>query len=322
MIVRARSVEQNVPLTGLANPILSVDLIAEVSGKVERMDRTLGDFVTPDDTLAVIDDLIPLSNYRRAQSQLQSAENNLQIAELNYRSDEELYEGGDISQLELETSRLALKTAEANLLASRADLSLMQKTYSDTRIMSPITGHVSRKYIDLGTMVMPNTPVFRIVDLSVLKVELGLPQSMISRVQKGGSALVQFSALGSKKYPGDVRFISPQADEGTGTFLVEVHVKNTPAMQIKAGMTARVELVLKQYGEQLVVPDYALVTKNGSNHVYRIQGSVAELTEVGVSAAFGNQVVVDRGLAEGDTIVVVGMKNLGVGTKVYLETIQ
>ena len=322
MVLRSTNIEQNVPLTGVAHPILAVDLIAEVSGKVEQVARKLGDFITTSDTLAVIDDLIPLSNYRRAESQVLSAENNLRIAELNTRSDEELFESGDISQLDLENSRLALKMAEANVLAAQADLEMAEKTYKDTRIMSPIAGHISRKYIDLGTMVMPNSPVFRVVDLSTLKVELGVPQSMISRVRVGGPAIVRFSALGSKEYGVTVRYISPQADEMTGTFQVEVHVKNTPGTEIKAGMTTRVELILRDFGEQLVIPDHALVTKNGSNHVYRIENGIAKLTDIDLHAAFGAQVVVDSGLAEGDTIVVVGMKSLGVGTRVFIESIQ
>ena len=322
MVIRKQTVEQNVPLTGVAQPVLAVDIIAEVSGKVEKIIKKLGDAVTPSDTLAVIDDRIPLSNYRQAQAQALSAENNLKIAELNLNSDEELLQAGDISQLAYENSLLAKKSAEANHLSALANLSLMEKTYEDTRLMSPIRGYVSRKHIDLGTMVSPGMPVYRVVDLSTLKIEVGVPQSMISRVRVGSEATIRFSALGQDVYDGSVRYVSPQADESTGAFTAEIHVQNTRDMRIKAGMTAKIDLILTELGEQLVIPNYAVVTRNGSRFAYRIENGTAKLTEITAHTAFGSQIVVDSGLAEGDTIVVVGMKNLGVDTKVLIETVN
>ena len=322
MVVRSKTVEQNVPFTGIAQPVLSVDIVAEVSGKVEKIFTKLGDTVTTSDTLAVIDDRIPLSNYRQAQAQRLSAENNLKIAELNLKSDAELLQSGDISQLAYENSLLAKKTAEANHLSALANLSLMEKTYEDTRITSPIRGHVSRKHIDLGTMVSPGMLVYRVVDLSTIKIEVGVPQAIISRVRVGSDANIHFSALGQDVYEGTVKYVSPQADESTGSFTTEIHVKNSEDMRIKAGMTAKIDLILKELGQQLVIPDYAMVTRNGSKFVYRIENDAARLTEITAHTAFGSQIVVDSGLAEGDTIVIVGMKNLGVETKVLVESVD
>ena len=61
LIVKSKTVEQNIPLTGVLKPIHMVDIVAEVSGKVTKIHKELGDPVTTRDTLAVIDDKIPLS---------------------------------------------------------------------------------------------------------------------------------------------------------------------------------------------------------------------------------------------------------------------
>lgn len=321
-IIKSQTVKQNIPLTGVLNPLHAVDIIAEVNGKTTRIEKKLGDAVTQKDTLAFIDDEIPLSHYRQAVSQVLSAENNLKIAKLNLKSDEKLHKNDYISQIAFENSHLAVKTAEANLLSAKANLNMMQKSYKDTRIMSPISGLVSRKYINLGTMVTPGMPLYRVVDLSTLKVEVGIPQDNIQYVQVGSRADVIISALNDKKFEGQVRYISPQADESTGVFTVEIHVKNSRDLQIRGGMTARINLMLSDLNEQIVVPDYALVSKNGANHVYKIHNDMAELTEITVEKTFGSQVIVGQGVAEGDTIVIVGMKNLGVKTKVWMETVE
>ncbi len=320
--VKAESVEQSIPSIGIIKPLHSVDIVAEVSGKVEKINKELGEGVAVEEILAIVDDKIPLGQYRQAKSQVLSAETNLKITRLNLKSDKDLLESGDISMLAYENSSLVVKTAEANHLSALANLSLLEKTYMDTRIKSPISGFISRKYIDIGTMVTPGSPVYRVVDLTTLKIEIGVPQAIITRIKMGSSAKIVISAMGNQTFDGHVRFISPQADEGSGTFAVEIHVANTKELDIRAGMTAKLDLLISNNEGQIVIPDHALVKKKGLHYVYKITDDVARLTQISVAGIIGSYVMVKDGLSEGDTIVVVGMKNLGVETKVNIETVN
>jgi len=322
MVVKSRDLQKNISLSGLLDPKHSVDLLAEVSGKIVKINKKLGDPVTKKDILAIIDDKIPLSNYKQAQSQVLSAENNLHIAQLNLLSDEELYQNGDISKLEYENSRLAVKTAEANHLSALATLSIMEKTYNDTRINSPINGFISRKYIDLGTMVTQNLPLYRVVDISSLKIEVGIPQEMVAFIKPEAKANVEISALTNQIYPGYIKYISPQAEESTGAFTVEIYVENTADGKIKAGMTARVEIILNSQINQLVIPDHALVIQNDSSFVYVISNNMAKLSPIKILGNFESLISIESGLSQGDTIVVVGMKNLNDGSPVWIEMLN
>ncbi len=322
MVVKSEDVQQSFSLSGMLKPMHSVDIVAEVSGKIIKITKQLGDVVNKKDILAVIDEKIPLSNYKQAKSQVLSAENNLKIAELNLLSDEELYQSGDISKLEYENSLLTVKTAEANHLSALANFSLIEKAYNDTRINSPINGIISRKFIDFGTMVMPNDPLYRVVDISSLKMEVGVPQELITDITRNTEANVEVSALSGKLFTGLVQFISPQADENTGAFVVEIHVKNTPKHLIKAGMTARVEIVLNSLKDQLVVPDHAIISNNNNNFVYSISGNKAILTPVKTGDKFKNLVAIEGGVSRGDTIVTIGLKNISDGTTVWIESVQ
>jgi membrane fusion protein (multidrug efflux system) len=321
MVIHAQSVQENLTLNGVLEPYYSVDLMAEVSGKVTAIRKKLGERVTTKDTLAVIDDRIPWHQYQQAKAQMLSAENNLKIVELNFKSDEELFKSGDISKLAYESSLLAQKSAEANLLAEKANFSLLEKSFRDTRIMSPINGVISRKYVELGAMVNMQMPVYRVVDLNLLKVRVGVPQDMVQRIRRGSRAQIEISAMNSEMFTGSVESISPQADEATGTFLTEVIVKNTSDTRIKGGMSAKVHLVMQELGNRIAVPDYTLLSKDGREHIYRINAGVAYLTPVEVSENFGSQKILASGLADGDTIVVVGMKNLGMKTPVEMENL-
>ena len=319
MVVRTKIMERTLSLTGALEPVHAVDIVSEVSGKVKKINKKLGSHVTPGEILAIIDDKIPLSQFEQAKSQVLMAENNLSIAQLNLKSDNELYGNGDISQLAHENSKLTVKTAEANLLSAKANLSLMEKTYQDTRITSPINGLISREYIELGMMVNPNTPLYQVVDLNELKLSVCIPQDIIKSVNRNSQATITISALNNEKFPAEVRFISPHADAGTGSFTTEIYVSNTPEMKIRGGLTAKVDLILEDIGKQLAVPDYAVIAKNAHHIVYKYENGKAKSTDVKLGPTFGNNIVITEGIAAGDTIVVTGMKNLGMDTKVLIE---
>jgi membrane fusion protein, multidrug efflux system len=321
-VVTKSKFEEKLPFSGVLKPSHSVDIVSEASGKIIKIKKELGDAVKKNDILAIIDDVVAKSNFEQAKAQVLTSKNNLKIAELNFKSDTQLFENGDISQLEYNNSELAVKSAEANHLASVANQNFMEKQFTDTRIVSPINGVIARKFIELGAMVTPATPVYRVVDLNILKLEIGVPQSYISNIEVGDEAEITMTALKNKTISGLIKYISPQADEQTGAFMTEIHVKNTTEQLIKAGMTARVNLILKSKDQELIIPNYALITKNDNHFLYKIDKNIASLIPVSKGESYGSNLVIDKGLAEGDTIVVVGMKNLGIETKVWIETLH
>ncbi len=322
MIVSKQNLEATIPFTGLLAPSRSVDIISEVSGKVQKINKKLGQRASTKDVLAVIDDEVPFNQFQQAQAQKLSADNSLKIAELNLESDKILFDNNDISKIAYENSVLNVKNAEANQLSTIANLSLLEKNYNNTRIQSPISGIISRKYIELGTMVSIGMPIYRVVDLSTLKIDIGISQDKVNYVKVGTKADVIISALNNQSFTGIVQYISPQADEQAGTFKAEILVSNTQNMDIRAGMTASIKLAVSNEEKQLSVPNYAIVTQNNEQNIYKVKNDFAELYKIETGQSLGSNTIVNSGLVEGDTIVVVGMKNLGEKTAVFIETVN
>lgn len=322
LVIKKQVLRQEVTLSGVIQPIHKVDIISEVSGKVTRIIKDLGQRITSRDTLAYVDDEIPFSNYKQAQAQWLSAKNNLKIAQLNLDSDQTLFDSGDISELAYQSSQLALKTAEANLLSAKSALTVAKKGYRDTRITSPFSGQISRSHLDLGMMVQPGMSVYQVVDLSTLKLELGLSQDIIRFLQVGSDVQLSISALDGKKYDGTVKFISPAADEMSGTFTAEIHIPNPGKSGIRAGMTARATLFLSDPEPLIAVPDEALIRHNGITELYRVEQGKAVVTNVSLGSKRGSQTIVNTGLAAGDTIVVVGQDQLGINSTVWIEAVN
>jgi RND family efflux transporter MFP subunit len=321
MALKYKTLEHKISFTSVIEPTNEIDIISEVSGKVIRINKGLGSVVTTKDTLAYIDDEIPFSNYQQASAALQSALSSLEIAKLNLESDKELYATKDISELAYEQSVLNVRSAKASLLSSQAQLNRQRKEFLNTRITSPINGLISRKEIQKGTMVSPGMALYHIVNNNTFKVVVGVPQDVIAKIKNGDFAEIYVSAL-KETVKGKVKFISPQADAQSGAFTVEIHLQNNETYSIKAGMTASVNIYLSSGKKLLSLPEYALVHQNGSDKAYKIEGGKAKLTEFTSSEKFGGEVIINNGFNVGDTIVVVGMKNLGVNSKVFIEQLH
>lgn len=321
-VVQQEHVEEAVEVTGVIAPHRAVDVVAETGGRLIRVPAGVGHRVAAGDTLAVIDDRVAASRLEHAKAQVLSARNKLKIARLNFESDRQLLDSGDISRLAFETSRFAVKSAEAELKSNQAELSRARKEFEDTRLTSPIDGWVSRKHIELGAMTSVGKAAYRVVDLTRMKIKLGIPQTAIGRVMPGGSVRITVDALGARTFDGHVRYVSPQAEEDTGAFPVEVQMANTPGMTIRAGMSARCRVILGGSGLQFAVPGNAVVARDGREYVYRIRDGIARLTEVKTRETFGAHMAVEAGLEEGDSIVVEGMNRLGAATHVSIRDLR
>ena len=217
---------------------------------------------------------------------------------------------------------MALNTAKANLLSTQAALTAVRKTYRDTRITSPFSGQISRSHLDRGMMVQPGMALYQVVDLSTAKIELGLPQDIIGLLKVGSEVELHVSALNDRLFKGYVKFISPSADEKSGTFSAEIHIPNTVRSGIRAGMTARATLFLSDPEPLIAVPNESLIRHNDDADIYKVNNGIAEITRVQLGAQRGTQTIVREGLAEGDTIVIVGQKLLGKSSKIWIEVVH
>ena len=87
-------------------------------------------------------------------------------------------------------------------------------------------------------------------------------------------------------------------------------------------MTAKVSLSLSGSEAVILVPNEAIVQKNGSRSVYKMVNGTAQLIPITISGASGVNTIIQGGLVDGDTIVTVGQKQLGVDSKVWIEAVH
>jgi len=201
--------------------------------------------------------------------------------------------------------------------AAESQLTLAKKQLDDTKIKAPISGMINKRFVDVGTMVNPGTPVANIVDISTLKVLLNVSEKDAFQIKPGQQAEITTDVYPGVIFYGKVDNIASKADEAH-TYLVEVKLPNESRHPLKAGMFATVVFTGQSNQESLAIPRESLVGSIKDAYVYTVQNKIAKLRNVVIGKTSGNFLEVLSGLKENDIIVVNGQNNLSDNSKVVI----
>ena len=181
-------------------------------------------------------------------------------------------------------------------------------------------GVVTAVNVNAGEVFSANTPLLTIMDESSVIVHVKIPLSALSLVRVGQSADLIPSALPQLDITGTVVSIVPKADPQTDTFEVWVEVPNKD-MLLLPGMSAfvRIQAANKQ---AFVLPRLTVLNADHEPTVFVVHGSQAYLQRVHVIGRAVEMLYVDKGVAEGDRVVLVGNDRLHNGDNVHIVRVE
>lgn len=235
---------------------------------------------------------VSLSEWEQAENALKQAESALKLAQ---------------EQLATAKSDAGIKAMEATVNQAQVAYETAMRNLSDARITSPIDGEVAEINGDVGEMVSPSAPFIRVIDRTEMLFTFTVWEQDLLRLQKGMEVVIQVPSL-QKKVNGTIRFIGITPVQNTKTYPVEVSVKNEDKL-LSAGLTGEAQLTILGQ-EYLVVPNDALLEKEGRTYVYIVKGDEALLQEVTVETLDSARSIVKAGLKEGDRVVTKGKFSL------------
>ena len=266
-----------VTAVGKLEPVDSVEVGSDLSGRVETVAVRANDPVSAGQELARLDPE-PFDNaIDQARAQVASANASLTQAQANLTSAQRdasqlgrLVQEGAAARTELERAEIAVEvgladvaTARAQLTQARTALDQAQDNLRDSVITTPIDGVVTQRYIDPGQTVvsaMQATPLFEIAsDLRRMKAEVGVDEADIGAVREGLPATFTVSAWPDRVFSGDVSSvaIAPDPQQAVVTYDAEVRIDNAD-MALRPGMTATAEIQVGQLEDVWLVPSAAL----------------------------------------------------------------
>ncbi len=312
-----------------------VEVRARVEGFLQQMLFEEGTHVKKNQVLFVIDQEPYIAKVDKAKAQLKKDEAQARKAERDLERIRPLHAQNAASQLDLDNATAAYEMAMASVAMSQADLDQAEQELSYTLVTSPISGSISERYVDLGTLVGSSgksllATVVKsdtvLVDFSMTALDyLRSKERNVTLGQKDSTRTwqptVTITLPDNTAYPyeGIVDFAEPQVDSRTGTFSVRAEMPN-PKHVLLPGQFTKVRLLLDVRANATVVPQKALIIEKGGTYVYVMRkDSSVEKRFIETGPEFGNNTVVERGLIPGENIVVEGYHKLMPGIRVKVS---
>ena len=215
-----------------------------VPGKVVFVGPREGDFVKKGEKLAAIDPLDYQLGVSAATAQLEQAKVSLRRAEEEYGRMKFLYDLNSLAPNDFEKFKAALDSAGEQVRQAKANDELAKKRLSDATLVAPIDGYIDMRGIEPGETASPGRPVFRIVRLDPVEVNVGVPETDLHLVRVGQKAVVTLPALPGQSFEGTIRIINVAADPGTRTYMTRISLPN-PGHVLKIGMVAEARHCLR-----------------------------------------------------------------------------
>ncbi len=304
MLARKGSVETTVGSSSTVASLHQVDLIVEVSGTVVGVKVEEGDAVAKGAVLATLDNPLARGERDRTLASFRKAEEDLERLR-------PLQAQGFISENEWNEAVHAHGLAKTSYGQAQASL-------DDTILRAPFSGTVTFRDIEVGENVSLGKRVFQVVDMEHLEVEIHLPERHLTDLRVGQTARIHsdFSELSAN---GTVARIHPTVDPTTGTVKVTVGLEQETTV-LRPGMFVNVDVVTATQADAILVPKRAVVYEDGEPVIYLVREELAVRVRTGPGQEQGDEREVAEGVAEGESVIVMGQTALKDGALVSVQT--
>ncbi len=345
IMVKQVEIQGQVQGPGTVQSKVPVTVSPKITGILEKLYADQGDRVKQGQLLAGIDSaelraremaaqaakMRVQRDLARAQADLGKAQANLGLAKSNYQRDLEVFKPGYISQAAFDTTRAQLKVAESEVTAFQAGVTALQAAvkqaesetkaaaalHNYTRILSPMDGLITVRKAEVGTTLVPGSPIFQMVALDQIWIATWIDQALVTQLRPGQPAKIMLRS--GREFQGQVARLNQEGDTVTRELEVDVKFQQLP-QPLVIGEEGQVEI---DTGRQRapVVPLSAIIAKNGGKGVLVADKGRLRFQKVVLGLQDGARTAVTAGLKGGD-LVVIKPAGLMPGKKVRAKITQ
>ena len=321
-VVEARPLAVTLPLSGSLTPLAQATVKSKVSGVVLATTVQEGMRVAAGQVIARLDDAEARARVAQQQALLADANARLALAKKNQANSAALLQQKYIAQSAYDTSSNAVDLAQAAVDAARAQLELTRIALLDTVIRAPLSGVVSKRHVQAGEKLSPDSPVFSIVDLQQLTLDAQVPASDIPRIKVGQEVQFRVDGFGERNFAGKVVRINPSTEAGSRAMLVYIGVDNPDGL-LRAGMFAKGAVTTEKSAAHALLPLSAVRTEKGEDVVYRVDGGkvVAQPVKLGLRNQDEGLVEALDGIQAGATVLALPLDGVKPGHRVKLPAV-
>jgi RND family efflux transporter MFP subunit len=298
--VAEHELHQTLNLVGKLEASQSVVIAPESAGRVDKILVQNNQQVAENEVLVVLDTAMAEMNVEEAKLTL--AEEQRILGEY-----ERLAEKKAITQTSIAGQRAKVQIAEVKLASAQHDL-------EELYIKAPFSGTTGFINFSRGKMVSTATELLTIDDLSVMYVDVSVPEKYMQQLSGGGlKATATSQAWPGVEFTGTLKAVDTRVNPDSLNMTARIEFTNSDT-QLKPGMLMTVGLEFAPVFEP-IVPLQSIEYSGSKRYVYLVgDDNKAMRTEVSLGSSYDEQVVVTDGLDIGDRVVVRGTVKLRDGS--------
>ena len=336
---------------GTVEPSSIVQVKAQISGELLTVHFVEGANVNKGDLLFKIDPRPYEEALRQAEAALQKDNAQLRQAEANLTRDQAQLknaqaEAGRYTQLEKEgvisrsqsdqfrtnadalagsvhADEASIESARASSQSDRSAIDRAKLELSFCEIRSPISGRVGNLLVHAGNLVQANgqNPLVVIHQIAPIFVSFGVPEDQLSAIRSRSATRKLPVQASMQNEPGKVArgvlsVIDNTVDPNTGTIKLKATFENQDRI-LWPGQFVNVALTLDRRLNAVVVPSEAVQAAQKGQFIYVVKADqTVEPRVVTIGAAVGRKVIVEKGVAAGETVVTDGQLRLFPGARI------
>lgn len=270
-----------------------------------------------------------------AKTAVKTAEANKVLAEKTFARINQLYERKSASGQEFDEaqSRLKIATSEverakanipailskkeqitARISQANADIKNINIQQSYSKITSPVSGIIVKKFAETGAIASPGMPLLSIEDNSQYRLEAAVEESKSTLARIGNRVSVKIDALGEGEFFGIVSEVLPSADAASRSYTVKIDLPASPLLKTGLYGLARFPIEGKS---AIMVPQTAIVERGQLRGVYVVSNEgIAQFRIVTTGKTGDGNVEILSGLSEGDVFVSADIYRVNDGVKI------
>ena len=315
----------NIEVPGVVHPFQKATIAAEVPGRVIERLAEPGDRLEQGDPILRIDETDFALASQEAQIAVRAAAIDLADATRELERAKQLSTQKAISESEMDRRQAAFERASAAHARAEVMLAKTQRSLRDATVRAPFAGSVEDIQADVGEYLAPGARVATMVDFSRARIRAGITATEAAQLAQSKPAEIGFDNLGNSTTQAAVRSVARTANEGSGTYAVELWLEE-PDPRLREGMIGTVHLKRRPGEKFPVVPRAAVLRRDGRAQIFVIEetpdGPRARQRPVRSGRTDGEFVEIVEGALPGELVVIDGHFALGEGSLVAVDSDQ
>jgi membrane fusion protein, multidrug efflux system len=324
-----RPISQSREFVGRVEAIDRVSVQARVTGYLEAILFTEGDFVKKGDPLYQIERGLFQAAVEQAQGALERSKAAKTLTQIQLQRAEELLARNAGTAVARDQALAADQQAEGQILSDQAALDNANINLGYTDIRAPVSGKISKSNITVGNVVGPSNGVLTvIVSQDPMYVTFPVSQREFLNFQVSGKqvnredieARIRFANGVTYNQVGTISFVDVMVDRATDTVLVRAKMPNPDGVLVD-GQLVTVTLQANQPRERVTIPQAALIADQQGIYVFIVEDGKAVMRRVKTGGEDGPDIIVNDGLKGGEQVIVEGLQSIRPGQPVQASPV-